>query len=140
MPQTFLQPRLYIPSAFHLPCSVSAPLTLLSISWLVGLQISAYRVPAWKRCAIMGQCAWSRTTSQCASALRPAHKRPTQCADLTATATAVPVRCERWVVPCRRLFTSNTKDPAVSNGTTKHHRAAKQTKKKQYASMLAPRS
>lgn len=107
--------------------SITPPhLTLLSVSSVFALQISAYRAPAWIRCAIMGQCAWSRTTSRCASAPRPARKRPTQCADLTATATAVPARCERWVVPCRGPFTSSTKDPVVSNCAIKHHVATKQ--------------
>lgn len=101
------------------------PLTLFSISWVVGPQISAYRAPAWIRCAIMGRCAWSRTTSQCASAPRPAPKLPTQCVDPTATATAAPARCGQWVVPCRGPSTSNTKDLVVSNCTTKHHRTTK---------------
>lgn len=124
-PMPFSSPRLFSNLYFIFyplpiyPVQYPQPLTLLSISLVVGLQISAYRAPAWIRCAITGRCAWSRTTSQCASVLRLAHKRPTRCAALTATATAVPVKCERWVAPCRGPFTSNTKDPVVSNCTAK---------------------
>lgn len=122
-PATDLSPTstLYSPHSpstlFNIPS-----LTLLSIFWVVGLQISTFQAPAWIRNAITGRCVWSRTTSQCANAPRPAHKWLIQCADPTAAIMAARARCEQWVVPCRRTFTSSTKDPAVSVCTSKHHR------------------
>lgn len=81
-------------------------------------QISAYPARAWIRCVITGRCVWSRMMSQCASAPRLARRHLIRCAGPTATATAVPARCEPWAAPCRSPFTSNTKDPAVSTVNT----------------------
>lgn len=78
----------------NLPCMTGNQRSATNSALHLLGQISPYPARAWTRCVITGRSVWSRMMSQCASAPRPARRHPIRCVGPTATATAVPARCE----------------------------------------------